>query len=110
MRIGVGSRFEFRLGGDGFLHDWTAGVKNSGRSGHSDVEFGAKLKVLGGGALDLAVIPIVSIPTHDDRYSSGTVDPTVKFSWATTLPRDFGLSGNVNVNVSRPSDPQGPIT
>jgi hypothetical protein len=108
VRIGVGSRFEFRLGGDGLLHGWTAGAERSGASGHSDVDVGAKLKVLGGGALDLAVIPIVSIPTHDDRYSSGTFDPTVKFTWATTLPREFGLSGNVN--VSRPSDPQGRFT
>lgn len=108
VRIGVGSRLELRLGGDGFLHGWTPGAESSSVSGHSDLEFGAKLKVLAVEALDLAVIPIVSIPTHDDRYSSGTFDPTVKITWATTLPRDFGLSGNVN--VSRPSDPQGRFT
>jgi hypothetical protein len=107
-RIGVGSRFELRLGGDGFLHAWTPSDGKGGASGHSDIELGAKLKILGIEALDLAVIPIVSIPTHDDDYSSGTVDPTVKLTWATTLPRDVGLSGNIN--VARPSDPQGRFT
>lgn len=30
-------------------------------------------------------------------YSSGSYDTTVKTTWAADLPRDFGLSGNVNV-------------
>lgn len=40
--------------------------------------------------------------------SSGTVDPTVKFTWATELPSDFSLSGNVN--VARLGDELGRFT
>jgi hypothetical protein len=48
--------------------------------------------------VDLAVIPVVSLPTGSTEVSSGGCDPTVKLAWARDLPRGFDLSGNVNVN------------
>ncbi len=97
-RIGVGRRFEVRLGGEGFLRGWTSAPGGTAVSGFSDVEVGAKVKLVDRAAFDVAVIPIVSVPTNDAHYSSGTYDSTVKLTWAAPLPRDFGLSGNLNVS------------
>jgi len=96
-RIGLVHRVELRFGGDGYLRAWTTGPSSSSVSGYSDVEVGAKVKLWDGAAFDIAAIPILSIPTNDEDYSSGTYDAAVKLTWAADLPRSVGLSGNVNV-------------
>jgi hypothetical protein len=105
FRLGLGHRTELRFGGDGIL------VADIGRrdrtSGYSDVEIAAKIRLFNQDQIgvDLAVIPILSLPVGSDGFSSGTYDPTIKITWARELPAGFGLSGNVN--VSAVSDPGG---
>jgi hypothetical protein len=98
MRIGLGFRTELRLGGEGLLTQVVGDVRSSG---YSDFEVGAKVKLFNQDQIgfDLAVLPIVSLPVGADGFTSGTVDPTVKITWARELPAGFGLTGNVNVAV-----------
>jgi hypothetical protein len=105
LRFGVGPRVELRFGGDGFLRSWTNVPSMPAVSGYSDVEIGVKVKFLAGDRFDMSVIPIVAVPTRNAHYSSGTYDTTVKLTWAAELPRDFSLSGNLN--VARLSDDLG---
>ena len=100
MRVGVSRRLELRLSSDGYVVDTLgAGFGKSTARGQADMEVGAKyvFRETGQGGIAFAVIPMMSLPTGNDVFSSGTVDPTVKFTWATDLPKDFALSGNVNV-------------
>jgi hypothetical protein len=107
-RIGLTSRVELRVGGEGFLRSWNSGQPGSAVSGGSDMEIGAKVKVLNFSNFQAGVIPAVSIPTNNPAFSSGAYDPSIKATWATTLPRDFDLSGNFN--VSSPTDALGRFT
>ena len=97
LRIGLGHRAELRVGADGLV---TTSVAGSRVSGYSDVELGAKIRLFDQRSLgvDLAVLPMVSLPTGSDDFSSGAADPTVKITWARDLPAGFGLSGNVNAS------------
>lgn len=97
-RIGIGPRAELRLGGDGFVTGWTVGRHGSSRRGYSDLELGAKVKLLDRERLDLAMIPSVSIPTNDRYFSSLTYDPAVKLTWATAASSRTSLAGNLNVS------------
>jgi hypothetical protein len=105
MRIGLGHRTELRFGADGVL------VANIGRlgqvSGYSDVEIAAKIRLFNQEqiGIDLAVLPILSLPVGSEGFSSGSYDPAIKITWARDLPVGFGLSGNVN--LSAVSDPGG---
>lgn len=96
MRIGLGHRTELRLGGDGVLTELVSGVRSSG---YSDFEVGAKVHLLYAdrAGFDLAILPIVSLPVGADGFTSGTVDPTLKITWARELPAGFGATGNVNL-------------
>jgi len=111
MRVGVSRRLELRLSSDGYVvNSLGAGFAKATSRGQADIEVGAKyvFRETGQGGFAFAVIPMMSLPTGNDVFSSGTVDPTVKFTWATALPRDFSLSGNVN--VSRLGDDLGRYT
>lgn len=111
-RIGVSRRLELRFSTDGYVLDsLRSGFGQSTTKGQADIEVGAKFVLSNGVAthgLEMAVIPMASLPTGSDSMSSGTVDPTVKFTWAKDLARDFGLSGNYN--VSRIGDELGRYT
>lgn len=111
-RIGVSKRLELRFSTDGYVLDsLRSGFGQATTKGQADIEVGAKF-VLSNGArtrgLAMAVIPMASLPTGSDAMSSDTVDPTVKFTWAKDLPRDFSLSGNYN--ISRLGDDLGRYT
>jgi hypothetical protein len=99
MRIGVSPRLELRIGGEGFLAESLSTPGSAMTTGASDLELGLKYKILdqSRAGVDFAVIPIVSIPTGSDGFTSGGVDPTVKFAVARDLPRGFGLGGNLIV-------------
>lgn len=98
MRIGIGRGTELRFAGDGLLSEAISGVRSSG---YSDIEVGAKFHVVYAdrAGFDLAILPFVSLPIGADGFSSGTVDPTLKITWARELPAGFGVTGNVNVSV-----------
>ena len=95
MRIGLGHKAELRIGGDGWLSESAQGSRTTG---YSDVEVGAKIRLFNQDQIgvDLAVLPMVSLPVGADGFTSGAVDPTVKLTWARELPAGFGLTGNVN--------------
>ncbi len=96
VRVGVSRRIELRFATDGLISEGAGGARTSGAA---DVELGAKVKLLDQerAGLDVAVLPILSLPTGSEAFSSGAVDPTVKFSWERTLPAGFALGGNYNV-------------
>lgn len=110
LRVGVGRRVELRFSTDGYIFDRVgSGLGQATVRGEADMEVGAKLVLRDGASgFGMAVIPMLSLPTGADAVSSGTVDPAVKFTWATSLPKDFGLSGNVN--LSRLGDEFGRYT
>ena len=91
VRIGVSDRVEIRLSGDGF-------VSTRDARGMSDLEVGAKIRLLHSETwgFDAAVIPMITVPTGSADMSSGAYDPTLKLTYAKSLGRGFGLSGNFN--------------
>lgn len=95
LRVGLGFRTELRLGAEGYVTERT----DSGRtSGYSDIELGAKVRLLheATAGFDLSVIPMLSFPTGKAGFSSEGVDPTIKVTWGRELPAAFWLGGNVN--------------
>jgi hypothetical protein len=96
LRIGLGRGVELRLGAEGFLSESVGDIRHSGRS---DMEVGAKIRLLNQSraGIDLALLPIVSLPTGTAGFTSGGVDTTIKIAWARQLPSGLGLSGNVNL-------------
>ena len=99
VRIGLGSRVELRLGGDGFVSESLreAGGRHTTRGG-ADIEVGAKVKLLDAdrAGVALALIPSLSLPTASAGFGSGGYDPGVKLTVARDLPREVGLSANFN--------------
>ena len=111
IRLGLSRRMEVRFSTDGFVvNSFGRGPGAYTSKGRADLEVGAKyvLRDRSHGGFALAVIPIISLPTGADGFSSDTVDPTLKFTWATSLPKAFDISGNVN--VSRLGDDLGRYT
>jgi Putative MetA-pathway of phenol degradation len=99
LRLGINSRLELRIGGEGFLSESLSTPGTEMSSGVSDLELGFKYKIVDQdrAGVDFSVIPIVSVPVGSDAFSSGSVDPTIKFTLARDLPRGFGLGGNLIV-------------
>jgi hypothetical protein len=100
LRLGVNSRFELRVGVEGFVSE-SLSIPNSSRaSGVSDLELAIKYKLLDQehAGIDLAVIPLVSVPAGSDAFTSGGYDPTLKLTWGRDLPRGFSLGGNIIVS------------
>jgi hypothetical protein len=95
-RVGVARRVELRLGTDGVFSS-SVGLERV--TGMADLEAGVKVRFLdqSHAGVDMTVIPMVSFPTGSHEVSSGEVDPTVKLTWARSLPSGFGVSGNYNV-------------
>jgi Putative MetA-pathway of phenol degradation len=99
LRVGLGRRVELRLSADGAVSDTSAFPGSTRHSGRSDVEVALKWKLFDQDRLgvDLAIIPILSLPTGSDDFTSDGYDPALKVAWARELPQGFGLSGNINV-------------
>lgn len=112
VRLGLSKRLELRFSTDGYIVDsLRTGFGQATVKGGADIEVGAKFVLSNGTAtrgIQLALIPMASLPTGSDTMSSATVDPTLKFTWAKDLPNSFGLSGNYN--VSRLGDDLGRYT
>lgn len=99
VRIGLGSRVELRLASDGYVSQSLAEAGGRHRhSGRSDIEVGAKVKLIDAdrAGFDLALIPAISLPTASADFGSHGYDPGVKLTVARDLPREFGLSANLN--------------
>lgn len=95
LRVGLTQRVELRLGGDGFVSERTGGTRTSG---YSDFEAGVKVRLLdeAHAGFDMSIIPMASLPTGSDSFSSGAVDPTLKLTFARSLPASLDVTGNVN--------------
>ena len=95
MCIGLGYGSELRIGAEGLLSELTQGSRTSGAS---DFELAAKIRLFNSNQIgfDLAVLPMVSLPTGADAFSTGGVDPTLKVTLAHDLPAGFGFSSNVD--------------
>ena len=96
LRIGVSQRIELRLGTDGFLMEHGSEGIFKGRA---DTEIGAKIAILeqkGRFRPAFSIIPILSLPSRDEHFSSSGYDPTIKLVWSRDLPAGFSLGGNVN--------------
>jgi Putative MetA-pathway of phenol degradation len=97
LRIGVSNRLELRIGGEGFLSESLSTPGTGMATGGSDLELGFKLKLADQdhAGLDIAIIPIVSLPIGSNAFSTGGYDPTIKLTLARDFPRGFSLGGNV---------------
>jgi hypothetical protein len=97
FRVGVTNRFELRVSADGLLSDTTSRPGSKRVSGSSDLEVGAKVKLIESAraGFELSVLPIVSLPIGSNSFSSGGYDPTLEVAWTQALPRGVSLSGNV---------------
>jgi hypothetical protein len=97
VRLGLSRRIELRLATDGLMSERVAGQRTTGAG---DVEVAAKFRLLDQdrAGFDVAIIPILSLPTGSEAFSSGAADPTIKFTWARGLPAAFDLSGNYNLS------------
>ena len=91
LRLGVGSRTEFRLELPNYL---AALGGHDNPSGLSDISAGVK-RQLGPlhGAVDLAVIAGVTFPTGGRSIGSHGFDPFVKFPWSRELRAGWSVGG-----------------
>ena len=90
LRYGVAPRAELRLG----LPDYNL-VRAGGRrfSGFGDVYLGAKFQIGPlGDDIGLSIIPAVFVPSGNDDFSSGAVDPELKLCLSRELGGGWGLS------------------
>lgn len=96
VRIGVSKRLELRLGGAGFRAETPKGSVTD--RGMMDFELGVKILLFDQSRFRPAcsLIPLISMPTGSDSFSSGGYDPTVKVALAKDLIAGFTLGGNVN--------------
>jgi hypothetical protein len=95
MRIGLTKRIELRLGSDGFLMEKSAAGTSKGPA---DTEIAAKINIFRQNHFHpgFAIIPLVSLPSRDQRFSSLGYDPTIKLAWDKDLAAGFSVGGNVN--------------
>jgi hypothetical protein len=108
FRVGLTRQVELRLSADGLLSDTSSLAGSRRHSGGSDAQVGAKWKFADRHTsrlkLDLALIPIVSLPTGSNDFTSGGYDPNVTLAWAGDLPRGFDLSGNYILSSNTDDD------
>ena len=99
VRIGLGSRVELRLASDGYVAQRVeeTGGRHTNR-GRADMEVGAKVKLFDAATrgFDMALIPALTLPIATTGFGSGGYDPGVKLTVARDLPKEFGLSANLN--------------
>ena len=95
MRVGLGGRTELRISTEGFQSTIAGGFRSSG---YSDVAIGVKIRLLdqAKAGIDFAIIPMTTLPTGADGFTSGHADPTLKLTWARELGAGWGVNGNVN--------------
>lgn len=98
VRIGFSPRLELRVAADGLLSDASTQPGVGRISGRSDLAVSVKWRPLDEqrpGGFDVALIPILSLPTGSEGFSSDGYDPTLKISWGHPLPHDIDLTGNI---------------
>ena len=99
LRLGLTSFAELRFDADGFSsesHLINGAWEQHG--GNSDLEIGAKVRVLNEKVHlpALAFIAGASVPTGSSYFSSDRIDPFLEVAWSKSLPRGFEAGGNIN--------------
>jgi hypothetical protein len=110
VRAGVISGLEARLGFAG----WQAvrggeSMAPTDERGVGDIELGVKYQFHAGGgaAPSLALLAAASVPTGEDAFSSGRVDPSFRLSFAHELTRRASLGYNVGTRWVTEADQSG---
>jgi Putative MetA-pathway of phenol degradation len=100
LRFGLTPRFEVFTNVSGYFRDrGTANGVSDSTTGTSDLSVHAKLGMLSEErhGITLTAAAGVSFPVGSRAFSSGGYDPSLRLLWSRSLPRSFGLSGNVDV-------------
>lgn len=96
LRLGVTRHLELRFGVEGLLaerpptSDWRHGI--------SDIELGAKVALWEEKRFlpALSLIPSLLLPTGQESFSSGGLEPTIKLDVGKELAGGFGATANIN--------------
>ena len=102
FRVGLHPRFEMRVSGEGLLSDLIHAPRGASVrvTGGSDVQVSAKWRLFTRPrrCFVFALEPVVSLPTGGDAFTSGGVDPMLKFIIDRALPGGFSVSANIVVS------------
>ena len=103
LRVGLSSRFEVRLSGDGLTVERTPSARHSGLA---DLAVGAKYIVLDAkrAGVELAAIPALNLPSGANHLSSHRYQPSLFVSLARDLPAGFDLGASAGTTWTR--DPE----
>lgn len=110
VRIGLGGRFELRLGWDGWLEEEIrVGSATVREDGFGDAEIGAKLGLREGNGVSpaIALIGGTSVPVGDEPFSSERFDPSFRLSVSHDLASGIGLGYNAGVETASEPAPDG---
>ena len=93
IRVGLTERVEVFVAATGYFVDMTADAGTT--QGGSDVQINAKFGLLHRSSFTLSAATGLSIPTGSTAFSSGGYDPSLRFLWSKSLPRDWSVAGNL---------------
>lgn len=93
VRIGLTERLELRLGTQGFVSEF----EGDETTGYGDSEIGTKIYFWQeeGWKPETALLASASIPTGNDAFSTGRVDPSFRFAFSHTLSETVSLAYNI---------------
>ena len=113
VKLGINSFTDFEVGFAGFVDTRTTrnldGTTLSKGSGFGDVTLATKFNLLGnaGGTYGFAFIPYLIVPSGTRNVSSGGVEGGVIAPFTVSLPSDFSLTLQTEVDALRNSDNPG---
>lgn len=93
VRIGLTERLELRLGTQGFVSEF----ESDETTGYGDSELGTKIYFWQekGWRPETALLTSASMPTGNDAFSTGRVDPSFRFAFSHTLSETISLAYNL---------------
>jgi len=98
LRVGIVDPVEVFASWGGVSVDRTAeGGSTRTEAGATDLLLGARFALLDESRhiLTFTVAPSTSVPIGGDDFGSGSYDGALRLMWARSLPKDWGLSGNI---------------
>jgi len=110
VRLGLGRRFELRLGWEGWLEEEvTAGSRRDSVDGPGDAFAGFKVAMREGEGASPAIALLVhtSVPVGDAEFTTDRYDSSARVSVSHDLAGDIGLGWNVGVETSSAPDESG---
>ena len=102
-RIGLGNRFELRLGWDGIAFDEVEGpgfAFDDEGAGDASIGFKVKLRDERGRSPAIAILAETSVPVGEDGFTSDEFDPSARVSIAHTLSDRLSLGWNVGASLA----------